>query len=257
MRKALAFVSFVLATSTLDVAYADLLPEGAKSVKLAIRVDGDVPAGQTIVLGHTFRGLDVIKPGATAPVEWHPLGGDLQLAAVASSAIMANVEQLRQDLQRNELFAVLKQGKPCHPEFAGIRTVPRSAPADMVQWNFRVSFENGNCTAMLTSMQFFDKAGAEVAATDVPNLPANVFVGPPEKAPPGSAVTAKEPPKSPLEPVATDPEPVQKSACGCRIGPGADELEMTTIVEKWGPFASFAVFALALGWRRNRRDDKR
>jgi hypothetical protein len=260
MRKTLAFVSFVLTTSMLDVAHADLVPDGEKSVKLAIRVDGDVPVGQTIVLGHTFRGIDVIKPGPTAaPVEWHPLGGQMQLAAVPSSAVMANVEQLRQDLKRNELDAVFKQGKPCHAEFQGIRTVPRSAPADTVQWNYRVAFSGDKCTATLVSMQFFDKSGAEVAATDIPHLPANVFVGPPEKAPaaPANPAPAAEPAKTSPPTTSSEPSQVPKGACGCRIGPGAAELEMATVVEKWGPFASFALFALALGFRRNGRSDKR
>jgi hypothetical protein len=105
----------------------------------------------------------------------------------------------------------------------------------------------------LVSMQFFDKSGAEVAAKDIPNLPANVVVGPPDKARPADSNAAAEPAKT--APAAPPPEAAQapKGACGCRIGPGAAELEMATLVEKWGPFASFASVVLALAWRRKPR----
>jgi len=254
MRKVLAFMSFAVAISSLHIARADLVPDNEKSVKLAIRVDGDVPSGQTIVLGHTFRGMDVVKLGTAARIEWHPMAGRMQLAAVPSSALMADVEQLRQDLKRTELDAVFNQGKPCHNGFDGIRTIPTSAPADVIQWNYRVSFMGGNCTATLVSMQFFDKSGAEVAATDIPNLPANIVVGPSEKARPVTSSAAAEPAKDPPAPATpSEASQIPKGACGCRIGPGAAELEMATIVEKWGPFASFASVVLALAWRRKPR----
>lgn len=253
MRKALAFVPFALVTLSNNVAHADLVADDEKFVRLSIRVDGEVPAGQTVVLGHTFRGMDVIKPGTAAFVEWHPSAGLMQLAVVPSSAVGANIEQLRQDLKRKEVDEIFQQAKPCHDGFDAFRTIPRSAATDVIQWNYRVTFSGEKCTASLVSMQFFDKSGKEVEPRDVPRLPRGVLVGPPGSAsplPPSPAESAKS--AAPAATPTSTPEPAQppKGSCGCRIGPGASELEMATIIDKWGPLGSFAIFALALGLRR-------
>lgn len=241
MRKALAFVPLALTILTSQDIRADMVPTGEKAVKSSIRVEAELPAGQTLLLGHTFRGLDVLEPGKVAPVEWHPMGGLLQIAAVPSSAVMANVEELRQKLDRRSLMAVFQQGKTCHAPFAGFRTVPSSAPAREIRWNYKVTFVGDACKATLVSMEFFDESGKSVAGTDIYDLPLGV-PGVPSNAP-------RRPPEPDYEPE-PEPPPKAKGACGCEVGPGAADSEMASIIERWGPVASVAMAGLVLAVRR-------
>lgn len=245
MHKAFAIVPLAFAILTSHEARGDVISSGEKRVKLTIRVEADVPTGQTLLLGNTFRAIDVIQPGKVAPVEWHPLGGSLQIVAVPSSSVMANVEELRQNLDRRALKAVFTQGKPCHEAFDGFRTVPITAPADEIRWNYKVTFAGNACTAMLVSMEFFDKAGKAVTGADVADLPLGV-----PGVPSNSPRTPKDPHPDPTpEPIAGS-EPVAKGACGCEVGPGAADSEMASIVETWGPLGSVAMAGLVLAFRR-------
>lgn len=243
MRNVAATIPLVLALVASHDARADVISEGYKSVKLSMRVEADVPAGQTLLLGHTFRAIDVIKPGATERIEWHPLGGKLQIVSVPSSAVMANVEELRADLKRKELMAVFQQGKPCHEAFSGYRTILRTSPADVIHWNFKVTFAAGGCTATITSMEFFDKEGKAVTGAGIPDLPLGVPGVPADS--PRSPPEEEDPWESKPE-----PEPFLKRACGCEVGPGASESKMAYAVEKWGPWVSLAMAGLVLGFRR-------
>ncbi len=150
MRKALALVPLALTILTSQDIRADMVPTGENAVKSSIRVEADVPPGQTLLLGHTFRGLDLIEPGKVAPVEWHPMGGLMQIAVVPSSAV-ANVEELRQKIDRRSLTAIFQQGKTCHEPFAGFRTVPISAKAREIRWNYKVTFVGDVCKATLVA----------------------------------------------------------------------------------------------------------
>ena len=48
--------------------------------------------------GDDTPGIDVIMPGTPAPVEWHPLGGKMQIMAVPAASLDASVEERRQKL---------------------------------------------------------------------------------------------------------------------------------------------------------------
>lgn len=240
MRKALALVPLALTILTSQDIRADMVPTGENAVKSSIRVEADVPPGQTLLLGHTFRGLDLIEPGKVAPVEWHPMGGLMQIAVVPSSAV-ANVEELRQKIDRRSLTAIFQQGKTCHEPFAGFRTVPISAKAREIRWNYKVTFVGDVCKATLVAMEFFDEFGNPVAGTDIYDLPLGV-PGVPSNAP-------RRPPEPEYEPE-PEPPPKAKGACGCEVGPGAADSEMASIIEKWGPVASVAMAGLVLVYRR-------
>ncbi|HMY15501.1 MAG TPA: hypothetical protein PKA58_04185 [Polyangium sp.] len=246
MRKVLQAIPLALVVFASGDAYADGIPDGYKSVKLSIRVEADVPAGQTLVLGKTFQGVDMIKPGVKAAVEWHPLGGRLQIRSVPSSAVMPNFEELREKLERKDLHELFKKGKPCHEKFDGFRTVPRSAPADVIQWNYKVTFAGDTCTATLVSMEFFDKAGKSVSGMDIADLPLGV---------PGVPSNSPRSPPMDMEDAwgmtdTDDPPPPKKGACGCEVGVGAADSEIASLIEKYGPLLSVLMGGLVLGLRR-------
>jgi MYXO-CTERM domain-containing protein len=241
-RSAAAFLSLALFAGA---ARADLLPDGYKPVKLSIRVDADVPAGKALILAHTFRAIDVIKPGAAAEVEWHPAGGKMVIMSVPASNLTSKVEEQRKALEREPLKEIERSGKPCHDGFDGIRTVPIAAPADHVRWNYKVTFSGDTCTATLVKMEFFDVNGKPVEGTDVPNIPSGAPMAAP---PPATATSAATSPSAAPSGTAAAPPPGEapKGACGCEVGPGA------------APGATAAGLAAALGLlfaarrRRNR-----
>lgn len=241
MRKALAFVPLALTILTSQDIRADMIPSGEKAVKSFIRVEAEVPSGQTLLLGHTFQGIDVITPGVVAQVDWHPLGGLMQIVAVPSSSVMANVEQARKNPDRRPLLALFQQGKPCHEPFAGFRTVPKSAPADVIRWNYKVTFVGDACKATLVSMEFFDESGKSVAGTDIYDLPLGV---------PGVPSNAPRRPREPDFEPEPEPPPKAKGACGCEVGPGAADSAMASMIEKWGPVVSVAMAGMVLAFRR-------
>jgi hypothetical protein len=214
-RSAFAFLSVALLAGA---ARADLLPAGYKSVKLSIRVDAEVPAGKALILAHTFRAIDVIKPGTVAEVEWHPAGGQMVIMSVPADKITDKVEEQRKSLEREPLKAIEASGKACHAGFDGIRTVPLSAPADAVRWNYRVTFSGDDCTATLAKMEFFDKSGKPVEGTDVPNIPSGTPLAAPA---PSTAATAAATSTASASPSSSKPGEAAAGACGCEVGPGA------------------------------------
>lgn len=235
MRRTSAF-AFLTVALFAGAARGDLLPDGYRPVELSIHVEADVPAGQALILAHTFRAIDVIRPGAVARVEWHPSAGRMVLMSVPASSLTGKVEEQRQSLDRKPLQEIEKSGKPCHAGFDGIRTVPVSAPAEEVRWNYKVTFTAEGCTATLTSMAFFDSSGKPVEGTDVPNIPS----GTPLAAPPPATAAAPGTGSPSTSAPGTGPVPsttgipvvpssgagsppgaaVPGGACGCEIGPG-------------------------------------
>ncbi len=234
MRRSSVF-AFLTVALFAGAARGDLLPDGYRPVKLSIHVEADVPAGQALILAHTFRAIDVIRPGAVAPVEWHPSGGRMVITSVPASSLTGKVEEQRQSLDRKPLQEIEKSGKPCHAGFDGIRTVPVSAPAEEVRWNYKVTFTAEGCTATLTSMAFFDSSGKPVDGTDVPNIPSGTPIAAP---PPSTAVAPGTVSPSTSAPGTVSPSTsgmpgvpssaagsppgaeVPGGACGCEIGPG-------------------------------------
>jgi MYXO-CTERM domain-containing protein len=221
-RSICAFLAIALLAGS---AQADLVPDGYKGVDLSIRVDAEVPAGKALILAHTFRAIDAIKPGVVAPVEWHPSAGKMVLMVVPAASLSDKVEEQRKALDREPLQQIEKSGKPCHEGFDGVRTVPISAPANEVRWNYKVIFADEGCTATLTRMEFFDKSGKAVDGTDVPGVP-SAAAAPARtataaaNAAPSAAGTATGAPAAP----ASDPTAqVQKGGCGCEMGPGTSQ----------------------------------
>ena len=237
--------AFLAVALLAGAARADILPDGHKGVKLSIRVDAEVPAGKALILAHTFRAIDVIQPGTVAQVEWHPMGGQMVIMTVPATSLTSKVEEQRKSLEREPLEAIAKGGTPCHGGFDGVRTVPISAPADEVRWNYKVTFSGDACTATLAKMEFFDKTGKPVEGTDVPGVPSSAAAAPP---PTGSAAGTAAQTASPATSAAgSTPGEVPKGACGCEIGPGARTGGAGT-----GLFAALGFFLAASRRRKGR-----
>ncbi|MCA9716353.1 MAG: hypothetical protein KC468_16900 [Myxococcales bacterium] len=158
----------------------DVLPPGEKGVGLSISVKAEVPEGKALVLARTFRGAMVITPGTPQEVEWHPLGGALQLRLVEQASV-AKIDALREDMKRDEINALVEQGAACHEPFPGVRTVPESNPESGLRWVYAVEFAGDACTATLERTEKLDAAGVVLpAAPEEPPGPAKAEAGPPE-----------------------------------------------------------------------------
>src|SRR5690606_9454463 len=102
--------------------------------------DAEVPAGKALILANTFRGADVITPGEVQKVEWHPLGGQMQLRLV-DAADTATLLAAREDLDRDTIRPIADKAAKCGDEIEGVRTVPEDEPYDEVRWSYRVTFD--------------------------------------------------------------------------------------------------------------------
>lgn len=230
--------SFALVGALLisGVAHADIIADGYKPVKLTISVEAEVPAGQALILAHTFRGLDMVESRRVAEVEWHPMGGPMRLMALPVSAVNPKVEELRKDRDSKALQPMIASAKPCHEPFEGVRVIPDKSPADEVRWHYKVTFSGESCTAVLTGMSFYNKKGDRVDGTGVPGVPSNMVAATaptgspspaasaaPSAAPsalPTSTAAATAAPTSDPKGAVNPPPEVQKGACGCELGPG-------------------------------------
>lgn len=194
-------------------ASADMLGPGEKGVKLSIQVDATVPAGKTLILANTFRGADIITPGAVTPVEWHPLGGDLQIKLLAT-AEADKLPPLRE--RRDDVKPITDKATACGAAFPGVRTISDTSPASEVRWTFRATVNGDACTAELVRMDYLDPAGTAVAAPGNTNIPPPTppsIQSPPTK-------TETPPPATPEPPVKADapkPEATKAEASGCNI----------------------------------------
>jgi len=196
-------------------ARADLLGPGEKGVKLSIQVDATVPAGKTLILANTFRGADLIKPGTVTPVEWHPMGGDLQIKLLAT-AEADKIPPLREKLEREGVKPIADKATACGAAFPGVRTISDTSPASEVRWTFRATVNGDACTAELVRMDYLDPAGKVVAAPGNTNIP-------PPTPPSIQALPTKTetpPPTSPEPPIKADapkPEATKTEASGCNM----------------------------------------
>ncbi len=214
-----------------SVASADVIPSGRKSVRLSIRVDAPgVPAGKVLVLAHTFRGADRIVPGQVAKVDWHPMGGAMQLVAVDSGAA-DKLAALQKDMNREAANAITDAGEKCGKPFQGVRTVPDTMTADEIRWVYRVSFSPQGCAADLVRTEYLAEDGTLVEAEggDVPETPPSVSAEPSAPTPAPAPSQAAPPPA--------------KSGCGACTATRAP-LPLG---------APLALFCAALAWALRRR----
>lgn len=191
---------------------ADILPDGYKSVKLSIHVDAAVPAGKALILDRTFRGADVIVPGTTQQVEWHPLGGPMQLRLIAADKTGA-IEEARGKLDRDAVRPIADAGAVCHEPFEGVRTIPDTSPASEVRWTYRVTVDGDKCTAELVHQQYLTQAGEVVPAPADPEA-----IPPPSPPAPPPTKASDAPPAPPAPPTkAADapPAPAAPKTAGC------------------------------------------
>ncbi|MBK8252356.1 MAG: hypothetical protein IPK82_06770 [Polyangiaceae bacterium] len=228
------YLSFAFAGALLisGEAHADIIADGYKPVKLTISVEADVPAGQALILAHTFRGLDMVESRRVAEVEWHPMGGPMRIMALPTSAVNPKVEELRKDRDSKALQPMIASAKPCHEPFDGIRVIPDKSAADEVRWHYKVTFSGENCTAVLTGMSFYNKKGDRVDGTGVPGVPSNMVAATAPTGSPPPATTAAPsvlPTSTAVATAASTADPkgspnpppeVQKGACGCELGAG-------------------------------------
>lgn len=219
MRRRLPLLLLLGLTTTAGMARADVLPDGEKGVRLSIAVEAAVPEGKALILANTFRGADVLKPGEVAKVEWHPLGGEMQIKLIDAADVPA-ILTAREALDRDTIRPMAERGKACAPPFPGVRTVPETEPYDEIRWHYRVAFSGSGCTAELLRTE-------QLAAAKDPDEP------PPPPAEP--LPEAPEPPAAPPPAAAATPPaapPAKASGgCGCSTGenPGAGLLGLALL----------------------------
>jgi MYXO-CTERM domain-containing protein len=212
-------------------ARADMIGPGEKSVKLSIQVDATVPAGKALIIANTFRGADIVVPNTVTPVEWHPLGGDLQIKLVAK-AEADKLPPLRENLDRDAIKPIAAKGVDCGPAFAGIRTISDSSPATSVRWTYRVTIDGDKCSSERVRMEYLDKDDKAVAAPGTTDIP------PPSPPDVKAAPTKAEPAKT---------EPPAKAEAAPKAAAGGCGCTTTT-----APTAGLGVFVLGLLLRRRR-----
>jgi MYXO-CTERM domain-containing protein len=204
-------------------ARADMLPDGQKGVKLSIHVDATVPAGKALILDHTFRGADVIAAGTTQKVEWHPMGGPMQLRLIAADKTK-DIEAAREALDRDKIRPIADAGVVCHEPFQGVRTIPDASPAEEVRWTYRVTVAGDKCTAELVHQQYLKGDGTVVdAPTDPSAIPPPTPPSSPTPPAPTKAADAPAPAKTP-EPAAPAAPAPKAAGCGCDVEDGSPGL---------------------------------
>ncbi len=215
--KTAAVVAFALVVVG-SAARADVLPPNAKGVTLSIRVDAQVPAGKLLIIANTFRGADIVKPNGVEPLEWHPLGGSMQIMMVGASEAKG-IDEARKSFDRDAFTALKKRASVCGPVFDGVRTLPDTSPADEVRWTWSVTFAGGKCSAKLVSQSFLDKSGNAVDPDGGAPAPANASAA--TTAPPPPLPAPPPPPAQAVPAPAPAPPPAapSKSGCGaCDVG---------------------------------------
>ncbi len=201
-------------------ARADMLPPGEKAIKLAIHVDAELPAGKVLVLANTFRGADVIKPGEDQAVEWHPMGGAMELRLVAADKVAA-IEAAREKLDRDAIKPIVGAGVKCSDEIRGVRTIPDSSPAASLRWTLRAAITADACSSTLVKTEYLSSTGEVVAA---PGDPSAIPPPTPPTQEPAKDLPAKAPEPAPAK--AAEPakpaKPAPAQGCGgCDLGGAA------------------------------------
>lgn len=214
-------------------ARADVIPDGYKSVKLAIHVDAEVPAGKVLVLANTFRGADVITPGQDQPIEWHPLGGDMELRLVPADKVPA-ITAARDTLDRDAIKPIVAAGVKCSDPIAGVRTIADTSNAETVRWTLRAAITGDTCSSTLVRQEYLSAAGEVVPAPTDPSA-----IPPPT--PPAPTKAADPAPTKAAAPAPAIPPAAPPAATGCG---GCD------LGDTGGP--SLALLGLAALLRRRR-----
>jgi hypothetical protein len=195
-----------------SAAHADVLPPGVKGVRLSIHVDAEIPRDRALVLANTFRGADVLEPGSTAPVEWHPLGGAMQLMVIDARDV-PKLTTARAALDRAPIKSITARGVACGAPFEGVRTVPETSPTSEIRWIYRVGLAGATCTAELLRTEEIAKADEQADAASATRAPPVSSAARVDEDADAASVTILPPSR------ATPP----KGGCGaCATGSGGD-----------------------------------
>lgn len=210
-----------------DSARADMLGPGEKGVALSIRVDAALPAGKTLVLTGTSSAVDILRTGEVQKIEWHPLGGALQLRLI-DTRVVARLAEARANIERDRALPTVPDGPACGEAFSGVRTLPESSPADEVRWNFRVTLAGKRCDATLVSTEYFAGDGKPVDPAATAPTAADLREPIPPPRPPDAPPEAPPALASPqvVAPATPPPAPAPASG-GCHIG------EATSLPALW------------------------
>jgi len=190
-----------------DLARADIMPEGAKYLRMTALVEGKVPASKEIRIGNTWDGPMRVVPGkVTRPIEWHPLGGSLHLR-------MHDVDG--------------GSWSGCSEPFDGVRAIPATSPADELRFVFKVKIKGDKCEGTLVRTEYLNSRGEVVdpGNLSIADLPLFSERDEPEQerdllsvkdeARKSSGATREMPaPKELLAEVT--PAAIQAQGCGCR-----------------------------------------
>lgn len=215
-------------------ARADMLGPGEKGVKLMVQVDATVPADKVLIIDHTFRGADVVTPGALTRLEWHPLGGEMQVKMIAR-AEADKLAPLREKLEREAIAAIVGKAVSCTGKsFPGVRTISDTSPAEEARLIVTASVTGDTCTAELTRTDYVDKDGKPVSAPGNTDIP---------------------PPAPPTPPAKVEPAPVKtdaKSSAPAKPEAAKTESGGCASIAADQPTAGLALLCLGLLLRRRR-----
>lgn len=215
-----ALVLAALTLASLD-ARADMLPPNRVKLSVKVETSAELPASKKLILANTFVGADVIRPGEVLPVNWHPMGGDMQLRLI-DAAMVAKIEALRAELDRDAITRLVGPSPPCGDAFRGVQTISEQSTAEEVRWTIDVTIEGESCSAEIRRMDYLDAAGEQVPTP----LGAPPGTPPEPKAdPPASEAAPAEADDAPAASApATTPPPTSSddkaAGCGCRADEG-------------------------------------
>lgn len=159
MRAAVVGVAVMLAATS---ARADIVPDGAKGIRMTVLAEGKLPRGKELFVGHTWDGPTAIVPGEVSrPLQWHPLSGGLYLFV--------------EDAEHRW---------SCSEPFLGYRMIRGTSPADEVRFVFALKFKQDECTATLVREEFLNARGevVEPGNLSIDDLPLFAEVEEKEKA---------------------------------------------------------------------------
>ncbi len=221
------------------VAWADVFPENAKSVKHTAMVQVDLPPGKAIVVENTWSMPTLVSPGRPTHLWWKGFEGPMRLRLVD----VADAPPPRpEDGTRPDLFvtpevaaktvAAAKIGLPCSEPFTGNSIIADWSKATEYRHTFVVTLAGEVCSSSHQE-GWLDDAGQPLEPS-----PAEVTLlddgwGAYAPAPGLPAIPAPVHPPAPE--VATPPPNPAPSGCGCRSEPGGGW---------WGLLAGVGVVAM-------------
>lgn len=205
------------------VARADIVPYGAKSLRMTAIFEGRVPRGKAVVVGNTWDGVTPLERGVVSGrLAWHPFDGRMRLRLV-------DAEEVREPTKRG---GPRPRGVACGEPFDGYRLVPETTPAVEVRFVFEVKINGEECEGTLVRTDFLDEKGERVtpgdlSIDDLPDGPPVVERDEPrdmlavaDEAKKGAAASGGETkemptPKELLREVT--PAAIQAQGCGCGV----------------------------------------